>query len=520
MEAQQSVIDLIFALFLRLKRWPTWEVLDHELDVTLGLIEPWDAVDAIDRSLLWGVGDRGQPFPQQEIGLSLAGLVTCQEAEADLQAFVTAVAFAAKTAQETPPPGEARLFRTQFANRLQLPTDVGDDLLDRQLHLWLATGALFTQMSYGSDTDVHPEWSVTLKRQVLRRLRGVSDVKQVIDVTQPSTQVPRRIDASEVEVTTEPVDPSEVAAPKVFFSYSWDSENHQAWVLQLAHRLRTNGIDVILDQWDTRLGSDLPHFMEAAGNADYRVVAVVTENYVTKANTPTGGVGYERRVLTAALMSDLGGNRVIPVLRSGSSLPTFLGATKYVDFCNDSAYEEKYVELLRELHGVPVPAKPPLGPNPFATTPADAVDATLRENRARYVSPAAVGDFFFDYENNNGSYVIGTGETAFTLRFSTSGHGSIHVYTDGGLKSLALVPDATRPEDIGDASLYDGSSRVRTPRVGDAVVVRNGNDYWAAIFVDEVLTRDSNQAGHAWIKARYVIQGSRSRLFGAIQADE
>ncbi|WP_370457663.1 SEFIR domain-containing protein [Rufibacter sp. XAAS-G3-1] len=35
---------------------------------------------------------------------------------------------------------------------------------------------------------------------------------------------------------------------KVFISYSHDSNNHKDWVLQLATRLRLNGVDVILDQ--------------------------------------------------------------------------------------------------------------------------------------------------------------------------------------------------------------------------------------------------------------------------------
>lgn len=312
----------------------------------------------------------------------------------------------------------------------------------------------------------------------------------------------------------------EQTAPKAFVSYSWDSEQHQAWVLQLAHRLRTDGVDAVLDQWDTRLGSDLTLFMESAAILDYRVLAIVTENYVVKADIPQDGVGYERRVITPTLMDDLLGHRVVPVLRSGTALPTFMGAAKYIDFRADERYEEKYVALLRELHGMPVPAKPPLGPNPFTTSAAEDVDAALRESRARYVSPAATGEFEFDYANNNGRYVIGTGDTEFVVRFSTAGHRRIHAYTDGtGLKSLALVPHASSPDDVGDASAYDGSSRVRTPRIGDAIVLRNARDYWAVFFIDKVLTRDTSPSGHAVLKARYIIQGSRSRYFGPVETD-
>jgi hypothetical protein len=50
--------------------------------------------------------------------------------------------------------------------------------------------------------------------------------------------------------------------PKVFISYSHDSQEHKKWVLDLATRLRNNGVDAIIDQWALRAGDDLPHFME------------------------------------------------------------------------------------------------------------------------------------------------------------------------------------------------------------------------------------------------------------------
>jgi hypothetical protein len=45
--------------------------------------------------------------------------------------------------------------------------------------------------------------------------------------------------------------------PKVFISYSHDSQEHKKWVLDLATRLRNNGVDAIIDQWELRAGDDL-----------------------------------------------------------------------------------------------------------------------------------------------------------------------------------------------------------------------------------------------------------------------
>lgn len=50
--------------------------------------------------------------------------------------------------------------------------------------------------------------------------------------------------------------------PKVFISYSWDTEDrnqeHKKWVYYLATKLRYHGVDVTLDQFDLRFGDDLP----------------------------------------------------------------------------------------------------------------------------------------------------------------------------------------------------------------------------------------------------------------------
>lgn len=152
--------------------------------------------------------------------------------------------------------------------------------------------------------------------------------------------------------------------PRVFFSYSHDSESHKDWVLSLATRLVANGVDIVLDQWDLTLGSDLPRFMETGLTSADRVISVCTESYVNKANAGKGGVGYEKMILTAQLMQNITSDRVIPAIRANSRstvVPTFLLTRVYVDFRDDLAYESKYAELLRDIHGKMVKPRPPLG---------------------------------------------------------------------------------------------------------------------------------------------------------------
>lgn len=159
--------------------------------------------------------------------------------------------------------------------------------------------------------------------------------------------------------------------PRVFVSYSHDSEAHKQWVLRLATDLRTAGVDATLDQWDLSAGQDVVAFMtEGISKAD-RVLLVCTSTYVQKADAGAGGVGYERLIVTAELVQTTDTKKFLPLLRDNASaakIPKFLGPRLYVDFTVDAEYGAKLEQIVREIHGVPSLAKPPLGANPFAGT--------------------------------------------------------------------------------------------------------------------------------------------------------
>ena len=162
--------------------------------------------------------------------------------------------------------------------------------------------------------------------------------------------------------------------PKVFISYSHDSPEHKQWVSELAAQLRRNGIDAMLDQWDLGLGDDITRFMERGiVNAD-RVLVICTNKYVSKANAAEGGVGYERMIVNAELVQNLGTDKFIPIIRQTSGkekTPTFLGTRVYADFRNDSQFDVECEKLIRELHEMPIIEKPPLGKSPFPSVELD-----------------------------------------------------------------------------------------------------------------------------------------------------
>jgi len=156
--------------------------------------------------------------------------------------------------------------------------------------------------------------------------------------------------------------------PKVFISYSHDNTYHKNWVKELATYLRDNGIDAILDQWDLALGSDLAKFMEHGLKKSDRVLIVSTDNYIEKADSGNGGVGYEKMIATAELLVEQDTNKFIPVVRNvkgKNKLPVFLGSRLYIDLSDNNDSQEQRIDLLKEIHKA-CESKPPIGVNPFA----------------------------------------------------------------------------------------------------------------------------------------------------------
>ncbi len=185
------------------------------------------------------------------------------------------------------------------------------------------------------------------------------------------------------------------AVPTAFISYSWDTEEHKNWVLQLAERLRSHGVSIILDQWHLKVGGDRTHFMETSISACEFVIIICTPTYAQKANMRRGGVGYEAMIITSELAKNIRQEKFIPVVRCGgfddSAVPIWLQTKIGVDLRGDTYDEQQYHNLLRALHKEQ-PAAPPVGPKPVFSTGAapkehlpNAVTPTLEQHRPRAI---------------------------------------------------------------------------------------------------------------------------------------
>jgi len=307
--------------------------------------------------------------------------------------------------------------------------------------------------------------------------------------------------------------------PEVFVSYSHDSEEHKDWVLQLATRLRSNGVNVILDRWNLKLGSNLAHFMERGLSNSNRVICICSESYVKKANGGIGGAGYEKQIITSELIKDQNTDWVIPLIKNNSTskrTPIFLAGRLYIDFEEKKLYEKNYETLLRDLLDEPVLPIPPIGKNPFQTVKHFEQQKFIPSNE-KYVSPTTKGTVTFDYSNNNGRYCIGQGLLMFELKFSKASNRAIYLLNDPvSIKTVAVVKDVSEINLIEDASKYDGSSRSRRTSTNQIAILQNTNEFYAAIKILEI-EDDTRRADYDKVIFDYHIQTNGSPDFSSIK---
>lgn len=160
-------------------------------------------------------------------------------------------------------------------------------------------------------------------------------------------------------------------APKVFISYSWTSDEYADWVKALAEKLRSNGVDVVLDRWRLRPGQDKYAFMEqmVTNSEITKVLVMCDKRYAERADRREGGVGTESTIISQEVYNQVDQKKFIPVVTERGAdgeiyLPLFIKSRIYVDLSEPRFFERGYEDLLRTLTGRPASEEPPLGKPP------------------------------------------------------------------------------------------------------------------------------------------------------------
>lgn len=154
--------------------------------------------------------------------------------------------------------------------------------------------------------------------------------------------------------------------PKVFISYTHDSKEHLDLILEISNKLRTEGIDIVLDQYEQSPSQGWPKWMDQnIANAEF-VLMVCTENYykrvMDKEEDGIGlGIKWEGKLIYQHIYnSDSKSKKFIPILikqEDSKFIPTPIqGATHYT-----ITKQEDCDKLYWYLRGINPNQKPELG---------------------------------------------------------------------------------------------------------------------------------------------------------------
>lgn len=131
-------------------------------------------------------------------------------------------------------------------------------------------------------------------------------------------------------------------------------------------------------------------------------------------------------------------------------------------------------------------------------------------------NPRPEGIATFDYTNNDGVFTIGHSDFLFETQWSKASDVSIHVYNNPpSVQGIAVAIDAKTLQDIKDRTIYDMSSRARTVKEGQFVVLKNTQGHYATLQVLDV--KDQTQAdSHDELTFKYWILTDKSSDFSCL----
>lgn len=153
------------------------------------------------------------------------------------------------------------------------------------------------------------------------------------------------------------------SSPRVFISYSHDSYDHADRVRALSDRLRTDGIDCLIDQYVTAPPEGWPLWMSKQVEESNFVLVVFTRRYTLKSREcQRSGARFESvLVLQDLYEAGMINEKFIPLLFEDDDrehIVKWLRPYTHYVVSDNSAYEA----LRRRLLNDPAIVIPPLGP--------------------------------------------------------------------------------------------------------------------------------------------------------------
>ena len=265
------------------------------------------------------------------------------------------------------------------------------------------------------------------------------------------------------------------------------------YVEEVARALQSRGIAVFYDDFEkvSLWGrSQTEEFHRIYEKDSGRVVMFTSKEYVEKA-----WPRHERQSALSRAVREKS-EYVLPVRFDDTELP---GLPSDVGYLNAEDYS----------------------PSELAAMIAEKLGVSRFAGKASDVPPprmtSLTGEVVFDYGSYNGRYVIGRGMLEFETKWSSASSRSIYVYNDPpSINGVALITsEGVEIKQIVDARHFDYTSRARTPQIGQIVLFRNTNGFYAAVQVLGI--KHSGRGDHSdEIRFRYVINPDGSDDFSKL----
>lgn len=156
-----------------------------------------------------------------------------------------------------------------------------------------------------------------------------------------------------------------IKSPRVFISYTSTDLEHRAWVKNLAHRLRENGVDARIDMFHLRPGHDLHQWMTNEVIMADKVLLICDKYYAEKADARRSGVGWETMIILGDMLSTQKQTKYIGIIHGRDiqeSLPIYIRSKYCLDWTRDSDMEKDFQNLV--LYLFDCDTEPPLGDIP------------------------------------------------------------------------------------------------------------------------------------------------------------
>jgi tetratricopeptide (TPR) repeat protein len=206
---------------------------------------------------------------------------------------------------------------------------------------------------------VHPETGKEYNYKAEATYKVLVDLEADILTQYPLELFKDKTDQPSVE---EELPMTATPSPRVFISYTHDSEGHANNVLQLANRLRNDGIEAHIDQYVQNPSEGWPLWMDNEIEVADFVLVVFTERYAAKAKEAkrSGGRFESVLILQDLYEGGMSNNKFIPVVLCGSDTSFILKWLKSVNrYLVDS--DQGYESLRRRLLNDPAIVPPPVG---------------------------------------------------------------------------------------------------------------------------------------------------------------